>query len=711
MAQFASDRLAPEIQKVIFDSGWTDLTPIQTLAIPVILDHPGDVILSSDTASGKTEAAFLPALSIVLKSLRDNLKILYISPLKALINDQNERLKLLLESIDVKVSSWHGDISQSQKKDILKNPSGILQITPESLESLLINRPGDLVRILRHVEIVIIDEIHAFAGKERGTHLQSILSRIKELIKHKTKIIALSATIGNPETIKQYLDTKNPDSVALVEAPPSDKAIQYCLMHFPRTGKSIPHNLILDLENLTNGYKSLIFVNSKADLEEASVMLNKLSERRTHESRFLVHHASIAPSQRKYVEAALKEDNSTKSVLATGTLELGIDVGQIDMVVQIDSTFTVSSLKQRLGRSGRRKDKSRTFMLYSTKDEQLLQCMAVTDLFANKWIEPIRLAAEPWDIFFHQTISIVKQNSNLSVGQLLDKMLSSGVYPGIRTGTAQQLLANMLEKEYLEEIEGTKEIIPGIEAERLINNRQWYAIFDTPVEFGVFHLDKEIGSVYPGFNMDVGSTLTLSGKPWEIIEKDEKKFRFYVKPVSNAGRPYFVSSTAPIHQVIRDKVHDILCETTIPKYVKGQAVETLDSLRKEHRQFDLRPADRAITTSGDLSTALLYAGDLEASTLKYILISRGIAARSDGFGHLTAEKMDAKALQAFLEEIKASPPDINTVLESLPTNYLKPSKYGKYLPEWAQKRLFADRYTDIPGAIEHLNKINLVLRG
>ena len=680
MEQFASDRLAPELQKVIFDSGWTMLTPIQERAIPVILDHPGDVVLSAETAGGKTEAACLPALSITIDTIRVALKILYISPLKALINDQNERLKRLFEIIDVKVHSWHGDIGQSQKKEVLKNPTGILQITPESLESLLINRPGDLVRIVRDVEIIILDEVHAFAGKERGTHLQSILVRIKELMKKHPKTIALSATIGNPETIKRYLNPRDPDSVMLVESPPIGKTPLYCLMHFQRKDKCIPLELLRDLEHLTYGYKSLIFVNSKADLEEASVTLNRLSERRDRETRFLVHHASIAPALRQYVEATLKEDNSNKSVLATSTLELGIDVGQIDMVVQIDSTFTVSSLKQRLGRSGRRKDKARTFMLYSTKEEQLLQCMAVTDLFLKGWIEPIRLPVEPWDVFFHQAISQVRQNPNLSLEKLLEKLLGSGIYPGIRGGTARQLLEDLIETDYLEQMDGTNELIPGLEAEHLMNKGKWYAIFDTPVEFGVYHLDKEIGSVFPGFNMDVGAAITLGGKPWEIIEKDETKYRFYVKPISKGGRPDFGSGSSPIHQVIRDRVHDLLTETTVPSYIKGQAVDVLGSLRKEHRLFRLRPEERAITASGDDSTALLFGGDLEVSTLKYILLSRGVVAWKDGYGHLTARDMDSKSVQLFLEEIRTSPPDINLVLDSLPEKYLRPSKYSKYLP-------------------------------
>jgi ATP-dependent Lhr-like helicase len=709
--QFASDRLAPELQKVIFDSGWTTLTPIQERAIPVILDHPGDIVLSAETAGGKTEAAFLPSLSLVIGTIKEKVKILYISPLKALINDQNERLKRLFDKIDVKVHSWHGDVAQSQKREVLKNPTGILQITPESLESLLVNRPGDLIRIIRNVEIIIIDEVHAFAGKDRGVHLQSILARIKELIPHRTKTIALSATIGNPEIIKSYLNPLNPEKVVVIDCPPSDKTTQYCLMHFHRDGKSIPQTLLKDLEQLTYGYKSLIFVNSKADLEESSVTLNKLSERRNHETRFLVHHASIAPALRKYVESALKEDNSTKSVLATSTLELGIDVGQIDMVVQIDSTFTVSSLKQRLGRSGRRKEKARTFMLYSTREEQLLQCMAVTDLFLKGWIEPIKLAVEPWDVFFHQALSMTRQKPNLTRESLLQGLLESGIYPGVRETSARQLIDDLIETDYLEEMEGTNELIPGLEAERLMTMGKWYSIFETPVEYGVFHQDREIGSLFPGFNMDVGVAITLGGKAWEIIEKDDTKLRFYVMPIAKGGRPQFVSGSSPIHQTIRDRVHDILTDTTVPKYIKGQAVEVLGSLRKEYRQLNLRPEERAITSNGDLSSALLFGGDLEASTLKYMLISRGVEARTDGYGHLTAEDFTAKDLKQFLEEIKASPPDINQVVDQLPEDLLKPSKYGKYLPAWAKKRLFADKYLDIPGAIELLKRTVLVLRG
>ena len=369
--------LSAKMQQRIWAMKWENFTQVQDLTIPLIMQTESDIIVSANTASGKTEAAFLPIITMIEERAQTELKVLYISPLKALINNQFERIERLCQNCEINIYRWHGDIGQSHKNKLLKNPSGILQITPESLESLFINKTGHLKPLFQGIEFIVIDEIHSFLDSPRGTQLRSLLSRMEAYTRVRPRIIGLSATIRNFDFVKRWVNHERPEEVEVVEAPDEDKELQYSLLHFPagKDGK-IPFELFEDLREVTRNYQSLIFCNSRGTVEEATVMLNRLAEKEGIQEGYFAHHSSIDKAEREYVEKRLATSRTPQSIVCTSSLELGIDIGALDLVCQLDTTFTVSSLKQRMGRSGRKQEEAQILQMYTTSEDSLVQLFA-----------------------------------------------------------------------------------------------------------------------------------------------------------------------------------------------------------------------------------------------------------------------------------------------------------------------------------------------
>ena len=301
------DMLSEKMKNKIWDMGWESFTDVQNKAIPQIINTEKDIIISSATASGKTEAAFLPILTLMEESAKTDFKVIYISPLKALINNQFERIEDLLKNLNIDVHKWHGDVSYSKKSKILKEGAGILQITPESIESLFINKTNYLKRLFENVDFIIIDEIHAFLDSERGVQLRSLIYRIQEYAKKRIRIIGLSATISNYDYIRNWVRYDDIENVEVIEEGKSNKILNYYLMHFP-VGKDfkMPIEFYKDIRELTRDSKAIIFSNSRSQVEEMTVMLNRLAKRENNEEIYYPHHSSIDKEEREFVEKKMQ---------------------------------------------------------------------------------------------------------------------------------------------------------------------------------------------------------------------------------------------------------------------------------------------------------------------------------------------------------------------------------------------------------------------
>jgi ATP-dependent helicase Lhr and Lhr-like helicase len=702
--------LSEAMQRRIWKMGWPSLNEVQEAAIPAILGDDVDVVVAAETASGKTEAAFLPILSQIESSYAQGIKVLYVSPLKALINDQFARIQGLCDETGIPVHRWHGDVAQHAKKKTISTPAGILQITPESIESLCINRTGDLKRLFHALEFVIIDEVHAFLGTDRGTHLRSLLGRIQAYADLPVRFIALSATIGDYTFARHWLRPEDPERVTVLVPSGGRKPTQYCVMYFPASedGKR-PVELFEDMRDLTRDGSALIFCNARGEVEETAYMLNRLAGREGVGEVYLPHHSSIDAAERERVETTLKTARSPISVVSTSTLEMGIDIGNVDMVIQVDSTFSVASLKQRLGRSGRRHGASRVFQLYASSDADLLQAVAVTELFLEGWTEPPEQYAIPYDVLFHQLISLCAEGRGATLDGLLSSVRSCEVFSDIPETSVRHLLQHMIDSDYLERLAGKGELIVGIAGERLLRSREFYAVFKSADVFEVVWQTRTIGTLTRDNIYEPGAELILAGKLWKVVEVDETKGKIFVQPSSNPKRPLFGGDPVPVHHHVRSLMADVLYGEKAFPYLFGHATAHLESMRIEGRQLGITPQKRLLIGGPKGVTLRAFAGDKVARTLAlWIEHVTGRAVTVGRMGQLAWEGTLGEALSTLRLMATSESPTPEELVSHVPEEHLLTTKFGAYLPEWAKRQMHTSAWVGIPSAQEFLSSVHFV---
>lgn len=707
MAVGAFHLLSKSVQKRIWDMKWSSFTEIQDKTIPVILQTEKDVVVSSATASGKTEAAFLPILSKIENEAASSLKVLYVSPLKALINNQFERIEKLCEYTHIPINRWHGDVPQSQKKKFMEDPAGILQITPESIESLFINRTENLSHIFKYLEFIIIDEIHSFIGKERGVHLRSLLSRIQSYTLTKPRIIGLSATIENFELVKRWINFSDVDNVEIIEATENDKRLLYHLIHMSSEEDSsrIPIELFEDMRSLTRHQKSIIFCNSRGSVEETTVFLNRLAEREKMGEVYYAHHSSIDKKEREFVEKTILESTLPKSVVATSSLELGIDIGDVDVVIQLDSTFTVSSLKQRLGRSGRKLEADQMLQLYTTQEDSLLQSLAVMELVLEKWVEPAADYPFPIDIAFHQILSICQETNGMIKGELANRIKLNHVLHTLINEDVQILIEHMIERDYLEVIQGRNELIVGIEGERILRNKEFYSVFLTAEEYEVLNGIRRIGKLDKSPFITVGDNLILAGKLWTITSVDADLSKVYVTSASNGKPPHYAGSGGKIHKVIGEKMWAICCSQQHIPYVNDEASNTLSNMRVKYLQYGFDLESRPVWVGRDEIILETFTGTTITRTLCWLLRSVGVHVTAiDGIGRIKIK--GSPDILSVLKEIALKDWHEDDLLQCTYKSEYHVSKYSAYLPKTLQDKFHIAHEVDIQSTIEYLKRYN-----
>ena len=475
------------IKEFIYKNNWTELRGIQIDAADVIFNTDSNLLLSSSTASGKTEAAFFPIITDILDhpECQSSISVLYIAPLKSLINDQFSRLDELLDMTAIPVTHWHGDVGASHKTKLLKNPEGILQITPESLESMLMNRANDIPRLFGQLRFVVIDEIHSLIGTDRGNQVICHLSRIARLIGHSPRRVGLSATIGDLKLASDWLGAgSGRETIAPV---PEKKALKWRLglEHFyiqnPNEEQSrsterstAPEEdkggrALLDpgyefLYDALDGKKAIVFSNSREETEYVTATLRQICKARGDKDNFLIHHGNLSASLREDAERTMKDDTVLRAVTcATVTLELGIDIGRLDRVAQMGSPTTVSGFLQRLGRSGRRGSPPEMIMVYREETPlpnaplpelipwELLRGIGIIDLYSSeRFIEPPVVKKMPLSLAFHQTLSTSFSSGELTPKALAERILSLPPLSTLGKETYRALLVSMINGDFLE---------------------------------------------------------------------------------------------------------------------------------------------------------------------------------------------------------------------------------------------------------------------
>jgi len=636
MSNSTFNKLAPFIQEYIYNQNWTELRPVQKAACEVIFDTDAHLLITAGTASGKTEAAFLPVLTLLHAQPVKTIGVLYIGPIKALINDQFARLNDLVKEAGIPVVPWHGDVSQSRKNKLLMHPQGILQITPESLESLLINQHTELKRLFGDLQFVIIDEIHAFMGSERGCQILCQLARLANLTQNQPRRIGLSATLGDYSLAEEWLKSGTDRQVITPVVEAEKRQLKLAVEHFYVGESEVKKDLDGDTDydryvfNLSKSRKCLIFANNRSQTESVISSLRQIASAATLPDIYHVHHGSISARLREVAEKAMREPHQPAVTAATLTLELGIDIGQLERVIQLDAPLSVASFLQRLGRTGRRGEAADMrfvcaedkFLPEAPPPEQipwqLLQCIAIIQLYLEEhWIEPISAVRYPLSLLYHQTMSMLKAGGEVSPMTLARLVLALPSLRAISLDDFKVLLHYLIDIDHIHKTENGKLII-GLAGERVVGKFQFYAVFPDSQEYVVKDKTAEIGSIAkPPI---VGNQFSLAGRTWEVVEVNFHKRTVAVKRVEGKASINWRGGRGNIHSKILNRMRQVLLEDVEYAYLQKNALQRLQVARQLAENIGLAEHNILKLTSGSCCI-FPWMGTVAYSTLQRLLNS------------------------------------------------------------------------------------------
>lgn len=569
--------LHEKVQNWIWRQGWTSLKEIQENTIPIVLKGDCDVIISAATAGGKTEAAFLPILSNILSEDfgSSGYDVLYISPLKALINDQYRRLLDITKDLNINVTPWHGDISISIKNKSVKNSSGILIITPESLESFLINRFSDVNSVFGKLRYIVIDELHAFIGNERGKQLQSLMSRIELITRKTTPRIAMSATFSNYDSVKHFLRQDEALECFIPNQGDSKHEIRLIIKNYLQeecTEKEICNEIFTKLRGTNN----LVFANSRSETELYAALLRDMSDKLCVPNEFHIHHGNLSKIERENVEKELQLGHTPITAICTSTLELGVDIGKVKSIAQIGVANSVSSLRQRLGRSGRRNEPSilRIFSVENTESSSLLydlrtnlvQNIAVVELLREHKYESPNIGKFHLSTLIQQILSMLASYNGFYPKEGWDFLCNKGAFKNVTPTLFLMLLKSLGEKKVISQL-NNGQIIIGKEGEKLLGKLDFYTAFTIPDNFIVISLSdsRTLGEI--SYLPEIGSVIILAGRRWQVNNIDTKRNRIYVNLAMSGGYVYFDINGTEIDGIITQKMKEIYLDNTTYPYL------------------------------------------------------------------------------------------------------------------------------------------------
>jgi ATP-dependent helicase Lhr and Lhr-like helicase len=729
----AFGRLHPLIQRWVWQQGWPQLRDIQERAIPVLMDAGADAIIAAATASGKTEAAFLPLLTRVLEApAAPEANLLCISPLKALINDQVTRLESMCHLAELPAFAWHGDVAVHRKKGFLKTPRGVVVITPESLEAMLVNRGIDALRpLFQGTQAIVVDELHAFIGEERGKQLQSLMHRIDAIAGRKIQRVGLSATLGDMSLAAEFLRPGAAKPAALVVSDENTSALQVQVRGYEyraavvdeasakalekedkpvQLEEVVPGNVLdiaQDIYRTMQGHNNLVFPNSRRSVEVYSDLLRRMCEREGRPNEFWPHHGSLAKDVRSDAEAALKDVAQAATAIATTTLELGIDVGSVRSVAQVDSPPSVASLRQRLGRSGRREGESAILRAYCSElplelaedpadrlRESLVQTTAMVSLLIARWCEPPRAQGLHLSTLVQQLLALIAERSGVSAAQAYQILVQTGPFRGVSKAEFAVLLRHLAEKDLLMQ-DSQRTLFHGAVAERIVNNFEFYASFATKEEYRLqIAGGQQLGSLPLEKPVTPGDHLVFGGRRWKVGEVDSKKKLITVTAAKGARPPSFEGSgVAPVHERVRQEMRRLYQTSDEVPFLNKAAATMLKEARSTYTWLGL--SRRNLVPYGSSSLLFTWKGDALDSALALMLTAAGISATSRGVCieiHADTSKVQATLTQLASEKV----PDAADLAALVLNRELE--KWDWALPDELLNKAYASLWLDVAGA-------------
>lgn len=701
MSVFA--KLAPRLQEAIVARlGWTSLRPVQELAGEALLAGKNAVILAP-TAGGKTEASMFPTLSGLVESPPDGVGALYIAPIKALLNNQAERLGLYTEMVGLRRFVWHGDVTSSERRQFLQDPTELLMTTPESLEVMLVSQTVDAAALFRDLRMVVIDEIHALAGTDRGAHLMSVIERLAALSRHDVQRAGLSATVGNPEAILGWLQGSSQRGGVIVDPPKVPARRELLIVQ----REDLPA-LADDAAKMARGRKSLFFCQSRAMTEQVAEHMRRLG------TSVYVHHSAVSKEERQIAEERF-HSGTDACIVCTSTLELGIDVGDLDRVLQADAPDTVGSFLQRMGRTGRRAGQSANTTFLCEGTEAVLQAIALVELAKAGWVEHVELTDRCWPVLVHQLLALSLAHDGIPAEDAWRHLSTVPDLRGIHRAEFDRLVSWMLRDRAL--VLASGRLVIGPKVERQFGRRNFmelYAVFSSPASYSVETMSGQpLGTLSQAFVdrlVDGMSCFLLGGRAWvaEQIRHNDRTVRVTPapagkKPTWGGFLPQFLGFE------VCQAVRAVLASDELYPYLHETALAGLLERRAAFGGVVAPKAD-GLEVDGDEIRWWTFAGGRINSTLRYGLEAVGgdwkvvpdnflVKIRGEGL-----DEREARAAIERLSEVETwqDPKLWEEVAEALPNYRL--SKFQTLMPPWVEREMLADYLLDVEGAWRWLSK-------
>lgn len=732
----AFQQLDERIQHWIWSQGWTSLRAVQEYAIPPLIAGDKDVILAAATSAGKTEAAFFPLLTRLVKPENNGGFILSISPLKALINDQTQRLTPICELMDFPVVGWHGDISATPKQKFLKNPSGILIITPESLESLFVNKGTRIPELAGKACCVVIDELHSFIGTERGKQVQSLLHRLERAAGRTIPRVGLSATLGNMMLAAEYLRPGQSAGVNIIDGASEGYELKLIVKGYCDNWALAPKEAPTATDNSTDddlekqdeaedfgaasgaiadylyrnlrGSNNLIFPNSRSKVEYYADQLRRRCEREHVLNEFWAHHGSLSRDLREESEAALKGGVTAATAVCTTTLELGIDIGNVQSVAQIGPPPSVASLRQRLGRSGRRAGEPAILRCLviesklgskSTFSDQiregLVQTTAMVRLLIERWVEPPQPECVHASTLVQQILSVIAQRGGVTAAELWTTLIASKVFRELQPSDFTGLLHTLGRHDLIVQ-DSSGALLAGTLGEKLINQYEFYSAFTTSDEFRISAEGRILGSLPIERPLTPGQRIIFGGRRWKVLDVDTSGKVIYVISDRGGAPPAFDGLGGIVHDRVRQEMRRVLSEETLAPFLDPQGSTFLAEARDWFREADL--AGRRLLLDGNSILILGWRGDVVHDALALLLTARGLSSSNEGLA-IRVSSADQGRVNTVLQEIATGPDPTLFDLGLKPEHAIR-EKWDWALPDDLRLRSFASKNLDLHGARE-----------
>ncbi len=697
-------RFSPRLQEAIVARlGWTSLRPVQELAGEAILAGKNAVVLAP-TAGGKTEASMFPTLSMMVADQPSGVGALYIAPIKALLNNQSHRLNEYTEMVGLRRFVWHGDTTSAERKKFLKEPAELLMTTPESLEVMLVSERVDVDALFHDLRVVIIDEVHAIAGSDRGAHLLSVLERINDHSKHDLQRIGLSATVGNPDAIAIWLQGSSNRESCVIDPPKKPSRRQISILHRPGLA-----SIARDASRVARGAKSLFFCQSRATSEAVAEQM------RREGTDVFVHHSAVSREERQLAEEKFHAGSDT-CIVCTSTLELGIDVGDLDYVLQAEAPDTVSSFMQRMGRTGRRGDRPANTTFFCETSEGVMQAIAIVELAKAGWVENIAVNDRCWPVLIHQLLAMALSTNGITIEACWQHLSRIPDFRGISREEFDRLVTWMIQDGSMVHSSGLLTI--GPKTERRFGRRNFtelFAVFSTPKTYTVMTLaGQSVGSLSQDFVdrlvCDVSSFL-LGGRPWAVMQINHDDRRVVVVP-SPIGRQPTWGGFLPqfLGRDLCQKILQVTTSSEVYPYLERESLSVLQEQRETLGRF-LHPERGGLDGDATELRWWTFAGGRINSTLRYALTALEptwtvipdnyvikVRGASDS-GAWLAETIDRLSRDDFWTNDALW----STIHASLPNYRL--TKFQPLMPDWVERETVAKHLLDVKGTMAWLINI------